>query len=996
MNMRPALTRAALLAVLTLSLLNAAAPASAGPGYALSINGINQYITATIPALASNYTVTAWINLRQGGTETFRVGVLSGSCDATVEFLIHSLNAYYDDTQYFELGRCGAFNGEISFGAMLPNEWTHVAVTVDSNMQVTYYMDGDEAGGYDGSGYNLTLGPNITLADNVVRTFKGTLDEAQIWSVALTQAQIQAGMNEAPSIADPNLVAYWPLNEGTGSSTTADATGHGHMGTLVNSPTWVVSTVPFVPDATTAAATGVSASGATLNGAFNPNGQPTTAWFQWGPTTNYGNTTAAGSYGGANASLAISATLSDLAPDSTLHFQLVASNSVGAATGVDMTFQTPVFAEISAGLPTVSGGSVAWGDFDNDGRLDILITGAAETGDFVAYVYHNNGDGTFTWDANAGLPGVVMGSAAWGDYDNDGRLDILITGLTKTGSFISRIYHNNGNGTFTDINAGLPGVMMSSVAWGDYDNDGRLDFLLLGELPSGLLTRLYHNNGDGTFTDINAGLPPLAAGSAAWGDYDNDGRLDILIAGGSQSGNVSRVYHNNGNGTFTDINAGLPGVESSSVAWGDYDNDGRLDILIIGELAQGSDISRVYHNNGNGTFTDINAGLPGVAWGSAAWGDYDNDGRLDILLIGELPSDDFISGVYHNNGDGTFTDISAGLPGESGSAVWGDYDNDGRLDFLLMGETSMHSILSVYRNFTSVTNAPPSAPTGLTATVSNNLVALNWAAASDAQTPDAGLTYNLRVGSTPGGCDLVSPESDPASGWRRLPQMGGIQASAHATVDMSDWPGGLTCYWSVQAIDVAWAASPFAEGGSFYGPPGDPIAITLPAVNVASNQATLQGSVNPRALPTFAWFEWGTTSNYGNFTGAFTPGEGRQALPISAPVIGLAPRATYHYRIEAYNDLGVVSGVDRCFTTPDARRSITACCLTGAGALQFQFTGAAGSASSYTVLSATNLTLPLSQWAPVGNIIESPAGHYQFTDIAATNQPTRFYIVRWR
>src|SRR6266540_2680482 len=254
--------------------------------------------------------------------------------------------------------------------------------------------------------------------------------------------------------------------------------------------------------------------------------------------------------------------------------------------------------------------------------------------------------------------------------------------------------------SLSDVNAGLPGIGYSSVAWGDYDNDGRLDILLAGSSSTGNIARVYRNNGNGSFNDISAGLPGIGYSSVAWGDYDNDGRLDILLAGSSSTGDIARVYHNNGNGSFTNINAGLPGMHWGSVAWGDYDNDGQLDILISGPFSGYAESTRIYHNNGNGTFTDINAGLPGVDAGSAAWGDDDNDGQLDILLIGN-----YTARVYRNDGNGSFSDVDAGLPSIIiGSAAWGDYDNDGKLDILLTGNNNGAALARVYRNTTNVAN----------------------------------------------------------------------------------------------------------------------------------------------------------------------------------------------------------------------------------------------------------------------------------------------------
>jgi hypothetical protein len=201
---------------------------------------------------------------------------------------------------------------------------------------------------------------------------------------------------------------------------------------------------------------------------------------------------------------------------------------------------------------------------------------------------------------------------AWGDYDNDGRLDVLLTGMHKVGPVIgpiSQIWRNMGTGFTQTVSTDLPGVFQSSAAWGDYDNDGRLDILITGRtnlnFPSGI-SQVWRNTGSG-FTNINAGLPGVYRSSVAWGDYDSDGRLDILLTGdGASSTGVSQVWRNTGNG-FTNISAGLPGVFAGSAIWGDYDNDGRLDILLNGYHF--SPICQIWRNTGSG-FININPGLP--------------------------------------------------------------------------------------------------------------------------------------------------------------------------------------------------------------------------------------------------------------------------------------------------------------------------------------------------------------------------------------------------
>ena len=482
-----------------------------------------------------------------------------------------------------------------------------------------------------------------------------------------------------------------------------------------------------------------------------------------------------------------------------------------SASGQDFTASAPAtFEDTGSVFTPVLQGSMAWGDYDNDGDLDVLLVG-----NFITKLYRNDA-GVFT-ETSTVLPGVAFGcSVAWGDYDNDGDLDILLTGESSGGP-ITRIYRNDG-GNFVDIGAALTGVNNSSVAWGDYDNDGDLDILLTGENGSGRTTKVYRNDGGGIFTDIGAGLTGVALGSVAWGDYDNDGDLDILLTGSPVTDNrIAKVYRNDG-GNFVDIGAALTPVEASSVAWGDYDNDGDLDILMTGCTVSGCTAStaKVYRNNGNGTFTDISATLTPVINGSAAWGDYDNDGDLDILLTGYAGNGVLVSKVYRNDGNGVFTDINAPLPAVyNGSAIWGDYDNDGDLDILLAGCLDVgcgSRATKLYRNNTSTANTVPYAPTGLEASVAGNSVTLGWNAAYDIQTVSRTLTYNLRVGTTPGGSQVVAPMADASTGYRRVPQMGNANHGLTATVK-NLMPG--TYYWSVQAVDTAWAGSPFASEGSF-------------------------------------------------------------------------------------------------------------------------------------------------------------------------------------
>jgi len=445
---------------------------------------------------------------------------------------------------------------------------------------------------------------------------------------------------------------------------------------------------------------------------------------------------------------------------------------------------------------------------------------------YVTTVYENNGLAGFSEFPSLTMTGVWACSLAWGDMDNDGDLDLAVAGMTIADTRVTTIYRNDGSGGLTELpSLTLTGVSSCSLAWGDCDNDGDLDLAVagatLGIAPYGPVTTVYENNGAGGFSVFpGLSLDGVSGSSLAWGDCDDDGDLDLAVAGRDSSlVPITKIYENDGAGGFSEFAAPSPiGVENGSLAWGDADNDGDLDLAVAGSSGI-SYVAKIYENNGAGSLAELSwLDLAGADLCSLAWGDCDNDGDLDLAVVGFSPGSAETAIIYENMGAAGFAALSErNLSGVSTcSLAWGDCDSDGDSDLAVAGyfwDGSENRVTKIYMNSGPSPNAPPEQVADLTAFVAGGEVVFMWAEGSDVETPAGGLSYNLRVVDTGSGLD-VFPAMAAADGWRRIPAIGPIRPGPSYAWHSLTLPSG-DYEFQVQAIDSGLEGGPWSDPEPF-------------------------------------------------------------------------------------------------------------------------------------------------------------------------------------
>lgn len=498
----------------------------------------------------------------------------------------------------------------------------------------------------------------------------------------------------------------------------------------------------------------------------------------------------------------------------------------------------------------------AVGDFNNDGFIDLYYGGqdpAAETGwSCLSNLVRNNGDGTFTaiGTEESGLPINSKSNFLFFDYNNDGNLDLLLTGDSEYDLPVPRytyLYKNLGESAgykFEQVlesgihDSGTPTEDYGKAfAAGDYDKDGYIDFLATYEIPQqeGMgyndtrYSALYRNNGDGTFTK-QEGIARYSSGAVAFTDFDNDGWLDILISGYSGEGRTDdeskrqslSLYKNNQDGTFTEAtpdNILNYGNFDSETVVADLNSDGLMDIIAIGYAFIPNYERYAYFliNNGNFTFSPMEA--PGFEGGrtTVIAADLNHDGLLDLAYSVQ----DKIYIYYQGDNYNFVPEAEASIPyiqSSSGGLNAGDFNNDNAIDIVVSGYNQSDARTyacpaEIYTNALGTEiepNQPPSAPANVNAKIENNTLTVTWSASEDDHTFEEAITYNVYVKNNTTGEIFSLIPADPATG--RLKTVSDIAVATHNTEYSMAIADGATeddYTIGVQAIDQAYAASAF-------------------------------------------------------------------------------------------------------------------------------------------------------------------------------------------
>jgi len=956
-------------------LFSGSALAQTGPGNAVSVqSNASQYVTANIPTLSSNYTFSAWTFLRAGGNYWgTRLCLLGGS--NTVEVLVRSATSNDFDPQYLELGRWGVFNGQPSTVPVPTNEWVHLAVVVSADKQISYFINGSMAGNWDGAGYDLSLGTtNILLGDNAIRAFDGVLDEVRIWNTARSQAEIQADMNRRLDGSEAGLLAYWRFDEASGAvaSNSAAATGAACDGTLVNGPARVLSGIPFVPDPATLSAADIDRTNATLRAAVHPGNLPTAAWFEWGETTNYGNTTAITDLPATNTSQAVETALTGLTPGMTYYYRAAASNGAGIAYGGQLNFACSLTPPAVVTLPatgiTASNATLVatvnpnglpaaawfeWGETTNYGNattvtnlpaantaLDVqaAIAGLAPNATYHFRVVATNADGAAAGAdqsfATLRLPGTnwvtTLADSGAGSL-RQALLDAM-DGDTIAFAVTGAITLAGGELAVTNSLAiSGPGATNLAVSG---NNGGRVFNIASNAVVT--ISDLTIRNGKaangaaGANGDTGQPGSPGGAGSNGGGIY-NAGNLTLIrcVVRNNAAGNGG----NGGDGGTGNSVGGNGGNGGRGGSGGGVYNAGTLTLSACTFSANAAGTGGNGGNGGTGNSVGAPGGNGGIGGNGGSGGGVYNAGTLTLSACTFSAN---ATGPGGRGGLGGRGVCIGGNGGNGGSGGWGGSvggagGNGGRggsggglLSTVGASEALVrNSILASNAagnggaggsgNPGGIAGAPGGDPdiSGAFTSLGHNFIRLAGLATGFINGVNGDIlgSFDPRLGP-------LADNGGPTPTIALLPGSPALDAGDDALTgaDQRGMPRKVGEHVDIGAYEMN-AADALAHGSA---PALGAVSCAVSNLPSGVSVAVFTFSVNPNGLDTAAWIEYGVTPGYGAASRALALGYTNVSVATNVTVTGLAPGMTYRYRLRAQNLAGTEAGPEQTFTTTPA------------------------------------------------------------------------------
>ncbi|SFN14834.1 Por secretion system C-terminal sorting domain-containing protein [Chryseobacterium oleae] len=459
------------------------------------------------------------------------------------------------------------------------------------------------------------------------------------------------------------------------------------------------------------------------------------------------------------------------------------------------------YTEIQTGMRNFYYGSADVADMDNDGKQDVVINGAIDSdGDgnvdtSFNEVYKNNGTSLVPY-ANLGANATHLGDIKFMDFDNDGLMDIISTGLSYNDIVNYKHYRFKNTGTGFVKAADLAGKIYGSLEAFDFDNDGKVDYAINGTQyveGTGFVNNLDFYRNTATDFELTKGWHPgTQNGSFKFVDLNNDNFLDLVILGVADGDNpIFKVFMNQ-SGTLT-LSQDFTALTSGKMEYADFNADGFQDIVITGQDTSYEGFLAVLMNDGTGHLNLQKISVPEIADSSVTTGDVNNDGYYDFIVSGNDSNNDAVVKTFlYNPSNQNFTEnIPTGLHmlGGPGFVNLLDFDNDHHLDVLLAGfdwaDPGMPSLTKFFKNTSTEVNLKPVPPAVLNVVKTGNRFKFSWSGASDDKTPTNALRYEIKVGSTPGAANLAKY----------------VVTTPSWFLDLDPYVQNV--YWSVRSIDAS-------------------------------------------------------------------------------------------------------------------------------------------------------------------------------------------------